>query len=171
MTPATRLGVVRIGVGLAVATIGTGVFVANQEDSAVAVPAREQTAIRAVLPEQWGFFTRSPREPSVVAITSDGDRLYPNVQARYRFGADRTPRAVGIEIGVMLRSIPDDAWIRCRSGIPDDCARDAPPTRVTGTPQLCGAVTLLRFTPAPWAFLAAGSAQDRIEATRIRASC
>jgi len=176
-------GFVRLITGLVVGAVVLAAFILNIEDSALARPGDEhiRAAVRTVLPEQWAFFTKSPRDQAIIGIPDadleGGPRFFPQAQLRFFGGADRSARAAGIEIGVLMGSVAADDWQWCAPGAAAaECARSPiaaaiAPSPAKGTPQLCGNVTLIRETPAPWAFARAGSPGSRLEVTRVNARC
>ena len=74
----------------------------------------KQISIASVLPEGWGFFTRSPREPSILLFQAkDGQYQLVNKTAgdkSYLFGLARTSRSISDELRSMVSNISDSAW-------------------------------------------------------------
>ncbi len=111
------------------------------------LPFESKVPIVAILPQGWGFFTREPREPNVQAFTRrDGRPLLTDSNAGPSnfFGLSRRPRALGVELGLILSSIREEQWKK----------QTTPLTIHNPTPEptLCGNLTLVRRPPLPWAW-------------------
>lgn len=132
-------------------------------DNALDVPgaAAVEPHLRAVTPQGWAFFTRSPREPKLTAWRHDGGAwepalLGPHAEPRNAFGFDRASRAQPVEAAILNNRVPEKAWIDCgRADLPRCLERPGAVTRVGSTgpsPTLCGRVALVVREPWPWAW-------------------
>jgi antimicrobial peptide system SdpA family protein len=119
---------------------------------------RVANGVRDVLPEGWSFFTKSPRDPFVIALTPTGDEISsaPNAQAKWAFGWDRTSRLGGIDVERVVSATDDGAWVRCAPAASrPDCERRAARSTVhlAGlAEEFCRRLVLARVAPTPWAF-------------------
>ncbi|MFC7326511.1 SdpA family antimicrobial peptide system protein [Marinactinospora rubrisoli] len=118
-------------------------------------------ALRDLAPQEWAFFTGSPRGP-VLLVYQQVDGAWRQVSASSAgepgrmFGLDRTARTERTEIAALARQAEDVSWTECARAPVTDCLPDvpAPAASVTahGTrPRFCGAVALVRWEPVPWA--------------------
>lgn len=153
--------------------------------NAVTLPGQQQVApvFRALLPQGWAFFTKSPRSPdlSVHAIRSDGrlDDITTGAYAepRYSFGLDRSARAQATELALVVSRIPGSVWQQCRQPTAA-CLIEAMSTPATpvrsgdDTPSVCGPVVIARTEPVPWAYrdLVAGEFRYT-HVVRLEVSC
>ena len=70
--------------------------------------------INLALPENFGFFTKSPRE-ECIKFFREQDGLLEEINLRATtssnfFGLSRNSRRMGYELGVVIRQIPDSSW-------------------------------------------------------------
>jgi antimicrobial peptide system SdpA family protein len=153
--------------------------------NAVTLPGQRQAApvLRALLPQGWAFFTKSPRSPdlTVHAVRPDGRLADVTTGAyaepRYAFGLDRSARAQATELALLVARLPDPAWQRCRQPT-DACLVEAVPGPATAvrsgddTPSVCGPVVVARTEPVPWAYrdLVAGEVRYT-HVARLEVSC
>jgi len=171
-TPTKRaIGSARVGavvVGLSVLWLTFGIYVVHTRmpTTALTLPAESQLKLVMVLfvPEGWAFFTKSPRDDRLLAFVRNADGEWtdanrgPNAEARNWFGIDRTSRAQGPEIGLLISRVPGKAWQPC-AGDPKPCL-DSSAVAFTGqspspTPTLCGSVGIALQEPLPWAWYGA----------------
>ena len=86
-------------------------------------------ALRQVLPQSWGFFTRPAESPMVVPYeVTNVMELTPlsvgvNAEPQFWFGLDRTSRAQAVEISLLLKGIPQQEWAACTGDV-RACAED-----------------------------------------------
>lgn len=72
-----------------------------------------------VIPQGWGFFTKSPREAMVDLYSVKRDSTFELVSVRnndpkYLFGLSRESRKIGMEISVLLSQIDDKKWVKIK---------------------------------------------------------
>lgn len=135
---------------------------------------RAANLTREVLPEGWSFFTKSPRDAFVVAYDKDGDEVgtAPNAQPRWAFGLNRASRLGGIDVDRVMQKLDPDAWHRCDVGMSvGACSKElgARHVRITeDVHSLCGAITLARKKPTPWAFRGTNSPVEKVAVVRVQ---
>lgn len=119
------------------------------------------SSFREVLPQGWAFFTKSVGDDNLVpyaistSVESRKKIVAPNASPEYIFGWDRTPRAQGAEIAVLLQGIGKEKWNSCENEMADGCLAVAlkKPLKVKNLlykPTLCGPILLIAETTTPW---------------------
>jgi len=119
--------------------------------------------IMSVAPQGWSFFTKSPRDPQIEPFVVDGDDLrsvagFPNTRAENLFGLSREGRSQGIEVALIMTSLPDADWVECDSPALESCSSDLARStshavdNAVPSPSLCGEVVLVESTPVSWAY-------------------
>lgn len=168
--------------------VGGGfVFLTNQPETVLTNDWQKsvKTTVQTVLPEQWGFFTRSPREDELLPYGQDAEggwsslSQYPHSQAQHWFGWDRASRAQGIEIGVLFNEVADKPWHKCGARSPlDGCLKDADSghgwvtvTNPTPEPTVCGRAAISKALPPPWAFAHIGQAKQEFSVVLLEVQC
>lgn len=134
--------------------------------NAIELPFERDVHLAMVVfaPEGWAFFTKDPREPAFVPYAPDRSGIWRSVavgsydEPRHLFGASRTPRAQGVEMGLLASQVSGSAWETCSSRV-EDCLRSAQDWLVAANPSpaatLCGKIAIVRQEPLPWAWAAA----------------
>ncbi|MEA9984600.1 SdpA family antimicrobial peptide system protein [Subtercola sp. RTI3] len=167
------------------------VFDTNQPDNVLT--STWQTSIKPVvqtiLPEQWGFFTKSPRDDVILPYSySNGLQwsaagLYPHSRAEFAFGLNRVSRAQGVEVGIIYKAVLDEngTWTDCDEGTSAlDClttlAAKPGPAWVTVAnpspdPTICGKAALSKAEPIPWAYANIGQADQSISVVLVEVTC
>lgn len=120
-----------------------------------------RNTVMSLIPEGWGFFTKSPRDPEMqVAVLRKGRLIKLNIvssfQARYAFGFDRLSRAQGFEIDGLLDQLRSSSlWQGCQQSV-TVCAQHLPVQKqLVNSVQfktLCGNLVLFERRPIPWAY-------------------
>jgi antimicrobial peptide system SdpA family protein len=120
-----------------------------------------RTLALALAPQGWGFFTKSPREPSqrFYRVGPAGlERIdYPNASFKALGGISRSARAFSLEAAPLLIQIPKSDWRECTVQV-EKCAVAASEfalKRVRNTSrlrQLCGRILIDERPPVPWAW-------------------
>jgi antimicrobial peptide system SdpA family protein len=118
------------------------------------------TTARHFAPQGWAFFTRDPLEPQIYVyrrteagwIAAD---IGANGEPAHLFGWRRSPRAQGVEIGLVLFAHGKEQFTACEGSI-EECLETSP---IEGTvqndstvPTLCGTIGILRQKKIPWAW-------------------
>jgi antimicrobial peptide system SdpA family protein len=119
-------------------------------------------AIQLVLPQGWKFFTKSPRDPEIALYRQLDSGRWEHLNPRpvsdssgfWRL--DRTARAQGVEMALLVHPIPATDWAKeCRRS-DEDCLGELQPVRavrnVTPQPTLCGTIGFVARPPLPWAW-------------------
>lgn len=128
------------------------------------ISASLRSNVMSFMPEGFAFFTRDPQEPDLAAYERQGNRWIdtsPPVLAEPSnwLGLSRSSRAHGIEIGLLMQSLPSNAWVSC-ADVPISCFGRLPPETVvvneSARPSICGEVGLVRQPPIPYAFARTG---------------
>lgn len=118
------------------------------------------SAARHFAPQGWAFFTRDPLEPQVYVYqrTDAGwvdTSLGANGEAQHLFGWRRTPRAQGVEVGLVMFAHGQEQFTPCDGAI-EACLESAPVEATvhngSPTPTLCGRIGFLRQKKIPWAW-------------------
>ncbi|MCU0633356.1 MAG: SdpA family antimicrobial peptide system protein [Gemmatimonadaceae bacterium] len=140
---------------------------------------RVQPHLISLLPEGWGFFTRDPREPRLMAYQVEGARRTrllsrPSADPHNAFGWLKQSRLVAPEAAHLVARLDDTSWGACPPGEGGcvqhvDAMRSPPDTLVNPTvaPQLCGELLLVREAPLPFAWRHATRARTS-DGTRAR---
>lgn len=171
--------------------VGAFAFHTNQPDNALTTTwqADIKPIVQTLLPEQWGFFTKSPRDDILLPFSYSEEMswssaaLYPHSQIQYAFGLNRVSRAQGLEVGIVYKGIIDSngSWIDC--GDYDravEClgASSQEPEalwlRVSNSspnPTLCGRSALSKAQPAPWACANIGQTQQSVAVILVDIVC
>lgn len=170
--------------------IGAFVYLTNQDENALTTSWQKalRPAVQTIAPEQWAFFTKSPREESLVPYAYEEktgwalDALFPHSQPQYVFGLNRVSRAQGLELGILYAEIVDREWTTCDDGSEStlDCLGQV--TEGSGAswvkisnpspaPTICGRGAVARETPVPWAYARIGQTQTEPLVMLIDVSC
>ena len=120
-----------------------------------------QQTVMSLIPEGWGFFTKSPRDPEMqVAVLHNGKLQKLNIVSsfniQYAFGFNRQSRAQGLELdGLLSRLETASLWHDCQQNV-SDCAQTLQvQKRLVNSaqfPTLCGDLVLYQSRPIPWAY-------------------
>ena len=130
-------------------------------------PSRVRVAQSALLPQGWGFFTRSPREPINVAYAVRDTHLaqisFPNTSTRNLLGLSRSARAMDVELATLLGPILRATWVECKTDpLAHSSWESLRPVKLRNwsrTRYLCGEILIVRTPPVPWAW---SSSRERI---------
>lgn len=119
----------------------------------------EQSLMKTLYPQGWGFFSKNPREEMINVYetkTYSQAVSWPNNSFKNVFGLYRHGRAQGVELGYLIEQIPKSIeWEDCKDGT-ISCLKktDTVVTINNKTPKasLCGNLGLSRETLIPWAW-------------------
>lgn len=118
-----------------------------------------QIGIKSIVPEGWGFFTKEPRGLDFYLyrlIDGNWQRLEPlPISAPGNaFGLNRRPRAIPVELVVLLDQLDESQWIKSEVAAPHglDELKDVSVTNPMEYPLLCGKLGVVRREPVPWAW-------------------
>jgi antimicrobial peptide system SdpA family protein len=161
-----KLVMATLALGVIWVLMGIYVVHASQVTNPVKLPYGKliEPPLRMLLPQGWGFFTKSPRDEDfyIYRRTPLLDESWqpvfkgPSSEPHNAFGFNRMPRTQGIEYGVLLGLIPSDVWKTCKSRLLD-CLNigNTPRFKVINPnpiPVLCGSLALVNQKPVPWAW-------------------
>jgi antimicrobial peptide system SdpA family protein len=133
-------------------------FLAAWELNPISFSAQSAKIIYTLLPEGWGFFTRSPRENQIKVYRSAQGRYVlinkSNAEPEYLFGLSRVSRRINIELGQVFTQIADSSWTDCKSSEFTDCSgvNRVQVTNRFDEPLCRGEYTLISAPPIPWAW-------------------
>ena len=112
-----------------------------------------------ILPEGWGFFTRSQREEYITILSQDRNGHWadsfpgPQAQPRWLFGLRRNARAASFDLGSISSALPAQRYHTCDLPL-TQCFSRLPRlvvVRNRATQSLiCGHVLLVWRKPVPW---------------------
>jgi len=166
--------------------VGGFVYLTNQPENVLTTSWQNsvKTNVQTILPEQWGFFTRSPREDELLPYQYRSGQwasasAYPHSKAQYAFGWNRISRAQGIEIGVLYKEVADRAWHECSPGSSvTNClaglaaeAEWIPVSNLSPDPTLCGRTAISKSLPPPWAWANIGQAKQDVSVIFVDVAC
>lgn len=120
--------------------------------------AHADGVIRQILPQGWGFFTKSPRDEEfyIYRRTAHGwQNAFDGPQATPRnfLGLSRATRAEGGELGLLTMGIDSKAFLTCRTSNRACIERQRRVIKVVNTqpnPFYCGEIALAYRKPVPW---------------------
>ena len=147
----------------------------------IKLPLEKQARAPYWLPQGWKFFTRDPKEereafyrrtPEGAWVSAAGGA---NAEPSHGFGLSRAARAQGVEFGLLVQPISQNAFQACEES-PLACLERAEEAlsikNESPLPTLCGSIGIVMQKPIPWAW--AGSADTIImpsRVVRVRVSC
>ncbi len=120
-----------------------------------------RNTVMSLIPEGWGFFTKSPRDPEMqVAVLHNGRLIKLNIvssfQAKYAFGFNRQSRAQGLEIDGLLSQLRSSSlWRDCQQNVAVCSQNLLVQKQLVNSvqfPTLCGNLVLFERRPIPWAY-------------------
>jgi antimicrobial peptide system SdpA family protein len=127
----------------------------------VELPLEKQLSTVSYLPEGWKFFTRDAREDISLLYKQDSTGHWmradsgENASRHNLFGLSRAGRNEGIESGIILTSIPSDAYESCEADA-DTCLQSQnPKLRMESgatRPVFCGKMGVVVTPRVPWAW-------------------
>lgn len=113
-------------------------------------------------PQNWGFFTKSPREEVIAVYQKEGND-WRQIDLRYSTGdgfmtGSRRHRFLAREAGWILSKVKNDRWMKCssKSTCLQAIDQNSNPTHIqnqTNSQQICGMIAIkkYRFHPYAWA--------------------
>lgn len=144
------------------------------------LPGAKQLRVNSFVPEGWAFFTKTPRTPEVLVFQRRPDGTWQDVHAPRLSEAgwlnlSRNDRAQGVEIGLLLHDVPNDAWVACETPVLG-CIAAAPVSRavrnVVPAPTICGAIGFAQRKRVPWSFRNTTTPEDMPSVVvRLDVSC
>ena len=185
--PATSVTVPRrLLIGPVVVAVLVAVYALHAQlpRNALSLPAENATTKRVasrLLPQGWAFFTKSPRDPSVIVYElADGKpeslSLTPHSSVHNFFGLDRASRAQGPEYALLLSTVPESHWVTCETTLQACLSEYRGSTEKVvnrfPSPTFCGIVFAARVVPHPWAWRELKSDTHRTDKiVRLQVEC
>jgi len=177
--PDTSLGKRVVAVAAGAVLLVAYVLHAALPASPFGLPGPDSKSIRTFMPQGWAFFTKSPRTetPTVYRYSPDGRwhdiTAGPLAEPGHVMGFDRTARAQGTELAILIHAAPRDAWRDCDL-TPTDCLSA---TTVSGVitnrsnqHSACGEIGLVVQQVLPWAWRDAPTVMPS-KVLRVRVTC
>lgn len=143
------------------------------------LPGPDIKLVRALVPQGWAFFTKSPRSRSAEVFQYRADGSWRDITAGSRarpgslMGLDRLGRSQGTEVAMLLAVVPEDSWRDCER-TPTICLSEA---RVAHTIRnrsshhsVCGEVGVVLQEVLPWAWRDAPTTMPS-KVLRVRVQC
>lgn len=148
---------------------------------AVVPPFRNEVVhyTRQLAPQGWAFFTKNAQSKFVVpyGLQSAGMKsLAGPVGAswEYALGFDRSGRAQGSEVAMVLSGVGKNQWAQCSSIESCGVAARSSPVRTRNVrtgPTICGDVLLVAMQPVPWEWRDLRSRPTPAEAIQLQIRC
>lgn len=162
MTPGKTLGAAVAAIAALWLLIAVYAIDAALPSNVVHLPFENAFNARRLVPQGWGFFTRSPREADLEPYaldeaTGEWTRVSraPHSEPRNVFGLRRASKGQRIELALVRSTVPKEAWSDCE-GDPFDCLdgseTSGPVANTSPGPTVCGIVGLVSQEPVPWAW-------------------
>ncbi len=155
-----RRGVILLTVAAVAAAVTVFAGLSALPPNPLSPPASARSVADQLLPEGWAFFTASPQTVyTQVAFLRAGGRWqvenHSLVVPGDLFGLDRSKRAQGTAIALLLRNVSPAAWHRC-TRTPTRCLASLPAGPViqntSNLRSICGQVGFIRQQMLPWAW-------------------
>ena len=132
---------------------------AGMRPNPITLPGEDADAARVFMPQGWRFFTKHAEEANPAVFVRVGPEWLPAFREspysiRYLFGANRTGRYRGVEIGLLEAAVAKSAWTNCAHD-PVTCLSALQPRNIRTVkerPTLCGELGLVQQPPIPWAW-------------------
>ena len=156
-----RTGAVLLATCAMWTTIGAYAVHAAMPYNPIKLPAEKSVEVNAWAPQGWKFFTRNPQEEGANAFRADAAGTFapipraPNASPSNLFGASRSGRVAGLEMGGLLEQIPDNQWTKCDESPAVCLARATAVATVKNAashPTMCGTIGIALQKPVPWAW-------------------
>ena len=157
-----------VRIGRRVALVGACAFLlviyvlhAALPATVISLPGQDTRLVSTFMPEGWAFFTKSPRSVSPVVYRYEPAGTWRDVTAgpiaevTDVMGLDRMSRSQGTELAMIVRLVPEDAWLDCQQ-LPTDClsrttaARTLP--NLSNHHSVCGEIGIVAQEVLPWAW-------------------
>ncbi|BDD06267.1 SdpA family antimicrobial peptide system protein [Aureibacter tunicatorum] len=90
------------------------VVISSFPKSAISMPGNVKYYLNALVPQGWGFFTKSPRENYLTLYEVENDQLIKiplnNSDIKNYFGLSRMGRSLFMEISIIKSQISESEW-------------------------------------------------------------
>lgn len=158
----TRTALRAFVLAVAAAVVAVYVLVASVPPAALTLPLMDRASVKALVPEGWAFFTKSPLTPSPRVYLRDSAGQWnvspsgPLAVPADAFGLNRTLRARGTEVALLLQNVEAPAsWQTCTKEV-TACLPDATALVTVRNPEqvptICGQVAFVQQKTLPWAW-------------------
>ena len=133
-------------------------IISGMGSTALPVSKDSKAFYASILPQGWGFFSKSPRDVLWGLSAADNkseEVLWPNMRVENLFGLYRKGRSQGVEMGNLSTHISEKDWVSCKDNNTDDCKRDAKKITIknnTPSPLLCGEYYFSNEKIVPWSY-------------------
>lgn len=173
-----QLGRLTIAIGVAGAALAALAVYASLPANAIQLPQGITRSAEELMPQGWNFFTASPLTvyPQAFERSAAGAWVYQGGSLAVPsdlFGLDRSRRALGTEIALLIQYVPEQDWRKCDSA-PTRCLDRAPvAVRLVNTStlgNLCGDVGFVQQRVLPWAWRDTGTVMPS-SVIRAEVSC
>lgn len=161
-----KLGFLTIVLGIFATVLAVYVTHSAIPNNPVKLPLEHPTAAREIMPEGWAFFTSSPETVYPQAMIRDARGGWHFEEESIAvpsglFGVDRSQRARGTELSLVLATAPPhQKWSSC-SGAPAICLAKLPVmahlVNHSHLRDICGSVGFVRQEVLPWAYRRTGT--------------
>ncbi|NLK11641.1 MAG: SdpA family antimicrobial peptide system protein [Staphylococcus equorum] len=125
----------------------------------LSMPSEQRTQLQKLMPQEWGFFSKDPREDFFTFVEDNGEKIQlPNASLSNFWGISRVGRAQGTEAGLIYSSLPEDEIYQCEDYI-DDCIKQYSNHDYTlmkspiPSPKLCGEYSFFMLETVPFAWV------------------
>ena len=172
------LGRVTAGIGLLAVVLALWAVHAAMPANALQLPLEASHTVQILLPQGWAFFTADPTQVYPQAYQPGAGRQWINsggslVVPGDLFGLDRSKRAQGTEIALLMQGIPARDWRTCTVQ-PTACLSRAPAAahlvNTSNLQNLCGDVGIVRQQQLPWAWHGSGTIMPS-QIVRVEVAC
>lgn len=120
----------------------------------------QQLNFRQVIPEGWGFFTKSQTEENFLLFKRSASGMWvnamlgPQAQSHELFGWRRVSRAQGLDVGLISSVVQNSEYETCDSASMYECFQRLPKAHIVANaaaqPLVCGRILLVWRKPVPW---------------------
>jgi antimicrobial peptide system SdpA family protein len=172
------LGWVTAALGLLVTVLALWAVHAAMPPNAIQLPLESSRTVQTLLPQGWAFFTADPAQVYPQAYELGRGGQWSNTGGSLAvpgdlFGLDRSKRAQGTEIALLMQGLQSRAWHTCTAQ-PTACLSRAPvAARISNTSalqNLCGDVGLVQQQQLPWAWHGTGTVMPS-QIVRVEVAC
>jgi antimicrobial peptide system SdpA family protein len=121
----------------------------------------QQSAFKQVVPEGWGFFTKSQRDEYFTTFRMSDGKTWkesffgPQSEPASWFGFSRVARSEGLEFGLVTADLSGSAYTSCSDALETCFAHLPKPRRVVDKsphPLMCGKMLVVWEKPIPWSW-------------------
>ncbi|MEH7109305.1 SdpA family antimicrobial peptide system protein [Bacillus sp. JJ1764] len=112
----------------------------------------------SMLPQGWGFFSKSPRDMLLGIHTANEKSLkvlFPTMRFENLLGLYRKGRSQGVEMGALSVKISKEDWVKCDGNDLKSCEKSAKKINIenkTPSPLLCGEYYFTHEEIIPWSY-------------------